>query len=573
MTSRLYDYILTVADASNFRNGNNLIGMTSKTFGYIANVDVSTNRIKVKVNNVFQEYSATETVVSNHYQIANVAFSAVASYTDRSDADLDVAVPAIVITDNPGEISVYLAGEYIPKINYTWNYDTIKLKSFMLPLAGRELLIRRDTGNTYAQSFATSHTSYGNSVTSASTSITTITNSPFIRSRNAFTQPPIVRLLTFYYPGEWYPPNEKGNPTGGGTGKAWPVNMPWRVAEVIGDVHSDLFYNVSFGGETYIPYPMETDGIGTSSDGTIDRVNIRLSNYDNIITNFVENSYLVGMVPANSVSGTVNGETVSGLDPATVPGNPAFNQTTIDTFYGKTYSPWTYESASAAGEEWVNLKYDSRDFLGGVVEIKSTLASHLQYWPEHSKLSNIVLGNVVQVLNTAPYRVGDVVKTPTSATQPTVVSLLDDNYLLLSANLTSAVLDDSLFIVNPEYDPDAYLKDAFKVVELSVLNENFAEFTLTSWLQYFKLQLPKRKFYKNTCQWEYKGSECQYPGPGGLPIPGTMPAKLSNAQNVSASNEWGGDDECAKSHEACRVRNNTTHFGAFPGTGRQIPKQ
>jgi phage-related protein len=52
-----------------------------------------------------------------------------------------------------------------------------------------------------------------------------------------------------------------------------------------------------------------------------------------------------------------------------------------------------------------------------------------------------------------------------------------------------------------------------------------------------------------------------------------MPAKLSNAQNVSASNEWGGDDECAKSHEACRVRNNTTHFGAFPGTGRQIPKQ
>ena len=97
MTSRLYDYILTVADASNFRNGNNLIGMTTKTFGYIANVDVSTNRIKVKVNNVFQEYSATETVVSNHYQIANVAFSAVASYTDRSDADLDVAVPAIVI--------------------------------------------------------------------------------------------------------------------------------------------------------------------------------------------------------------------------------------------------------------------------------------------------------------------------------------------------------------------------------------------------------------------------------------------------------------------------------------------
>ena len=87
---------------------------------------------------------------------------------------------------------------------------------------------------------------------------------------------------------------------------------------------------------------------------------------------------------------------------------------------------------------------------------------------------------------------------------------------------------------------------------------------------------PWRKFFKNTCQWVYKGSECQYPGPGSLPIPGTFPPKTSNANPIFANNQAAvsdSDDECSKSYEACRIRNNTVHFGAFPGTGRQIPKQ
>jgi lambda family phage minor tail protein L len=129
--------------------------------------------------------------------------------------------------------------------------------------------------------------------------------------------------------------------------------------------------------------------------------------------------------------------------------------------------------------------------------------------------------------------------------------------------------------VNDSYDPDSYIKDVFKITELTALNEQVAEFTLTNWLQYFKLQLPKRKYYKNTCQWQYKGAECQYPGPNGGTIPGTYPALQANTNPITMTNEVGAsdsDDECAKSYTACKLRNNTVHFGGFIGTGRSIAR-
>ena len=43
-----------------------------------------------------------------------------------------------------------------------------------------------------------------------------IAPSPFIAEKNAFTQNPVVRLYEIYYPGEWYPDNQAGNPTGDG---------------------------------------------------------------------------------------------------------------------------------------------------------------------------------------------------------------------------------------------------------------------------------------------------------------------------------------------------------------------
>lgn len=570
MTTRLYDYIITVANTSPFHNGNNFIGVSSGTYGYIANVNPATGNIKVKVNNVFQEYIVGESVTSNHYLISNTTivdtilnFSGITSFT----------VPASVTPLYGSELSLYVNGVVQPRENWTYYSGNNTINIANAP--NGDLVIRRETGNTYAPSFSSSPLSLGNNQASISTTITAITNSPFIRSKNAFTQPPVVRLITFYYPGEWYPPNEKGNPSGSGTGLSWPVDMPWRIAEVIGDIHSDLNYNVTFGGESYIAYPMEIDGIGTSSDGTIDRVTIRVSNYDNVITNFIENPYLVGNVTSNSAVGYVNGELLNGLDPATVIGHSAYNQTTVDSYYGKNNVAWSYARASSTGETWKNLKYDSRDFLGGVVEIKSTLASHLQYWPEYSKIK-YADSNLIQVYNSAPYRVGDNVTTINSVGNSIVLSVLDENYLLLDNTLSNSSSEQSLFIVNPEHDPEAYIKDTFKITELTALNENFAEFSLTSWLQYFKLALPKRKFYKNTCQWEYKGSECQYPGPNGGNIPGTFPTRSANVNPITTSNEIGitySDDECAKSYEACKIRNNTIHFGAFPGTGRQVPKQ
>ena len=94
-----------------------------------------------------------------------------------------------------------------------------------------------------------------------------------------------------------------------------------------------------------------------------------------------------------------------------------------------------------------------------------------------------------------------------------------------------------------------------------------------SLLQFFKLVLPRRKYYKNTCQWIYKGEECQYPGPAGGTIPGT--SLSANTNPIAANNQTAGsiaEDECGKSFESCQIRNNTIHFGGFPGTGRTIPK-
>ena len=52
MTTRLYDYIITVANTAPFKNGNNFIGVGSGTYGYIANVNHATGNIKVKVSGI-----------------------------------------------------------------------------------------------------------------------------------------------------------------------------------------------------------------------------------------------------------------------------------------------------------------------------------------------------------------------------------------------------------------------------------------------------------------------------------------------------------------------------------------
>jgi len=579
MSSRVYDYILTVSDTSPFKQGNTILGLTSNAFGYIANVDSSTSNIKVKMSNVDQEFSVSESVVSNHYLISNTFHSSThtVNQTPGEGQSLFISVSSPVDTNIVSELDVFVGSNLAQRSGWTYHTGNNQLEffAFATPNAGSVVTIRRQTGNTQAYSFQSSHQHLGNVQSSTTATISAIYNSPFIATLNAFTQAPIVRLVEVYYPGEWYPPNEAGNPSGTGAGYAWPTETPLRFAEVIGDIYSDLSYNVTFKGESYTPYPMEADGIATSSDGTIDRVTFTMSNYDNLITTFVENPYIVGNVTSNSAQGYVNGELVYGLDPRTVTGNTHYDQDTVDNIYGGANSPWLYDQAISLGETWKNLKSDSRDLLGAVVEFKTTFANHLKYWPEHSKI-DYMSANVVSVLNGSPYRPGDNVTTTLSTNTVQIQDIQEERILFLSAPLTSGQRNENLYIVNDDYDEEAYVRDVFKVTKLNLLNETVAEFELTSWLQYFKLQLPKRKFFKNTCQWVYKGSECQYPGPGSLPIPGTFPPKTSNANPIFANNQAAvsdSDDECSKSYEACRIRNNTVHFGAFPGTGRQIPKQ
>lgn len=841
MSSRLYDYIITVDNLSQFTEGNNIIGLSSGSSGLITKIEPLKNSLKVKMSNAYQEFEVGESIVSNHSPITQI--QAYNSFTVANSNVLGFTLDSNVIPeyltgysdpitgDDVRELNIYVDGAYKHPTDWYYESSTSSIKFYDYAAPGESILVvRKDRGNVSSQSFTASNLSIGSSISTVSSNIISITNSTFIRSINEFTQAPIVRLISVYYPGEWYPSLDSGNPGGAGSGYAWPTNFPWRIAEIVGDIHSDISYNVTFDGDSYIPYPVETDGISTSSDGTIDTVNIRVSNYDNLITSLIEDPRLVGNVTSNSATGYVNGELVVGLDPETVIGNIHYNQSTVDSYYGKANSPWIYSQAQARGETWNPLKYDTRDLLGAVVEIKSTFANHLQYWPEYSKIS-FVNSNVITVINSAPYRVGDTVTTATTGdgwglstfeylanldvsaqqgfssgidfksdgsymylsgfsggrieeyelsipwyiqsashvrgtsfssedtaprgvvlssdysnlyiagsvtdaiyqyslsesgntatasllssfsvsseltnlptdirfspegrqmyvlglpanliqytlstdwdistasyntsfsltsteTSPRGVSFKSDgtkfyisgatgiditefnlseawnvasatfssnvsippidqstdmkfiyisptgesmfvgglstdkiyqynlsadniviqdivgNDLYLSKELPSISLNDNLFIINDNYDTESYIKDVFKITELNSLNEQFAEFTLTNWLQYFKLQLPKRKYYKNTCQWQYKGAECQYPGPNGGTIPGTFPPLQANTNPITITNEIGSldEDECSKSYLACKLRNNIIHFGGFIGTGRSISK-
>jgi len=210
MSARSYDVILTVDDATGFQATNVLIGNTSATTGTIANVNLTTNELKVKLNNLQQEFSSSEEVHSNTIITANA-----------------VSGDGLLTTAN------FLSNVYS-----------------------------------------------ANSTTAIAT-VSSITQSAFKAQKNAFTQNPIVRLYSIYYPGEWYPPNAASNPTGQGAGKAWPNNFPLRFAEIVGDLTSDILYNVSLGGTSYIPFPVNSSTLSQGSEGTIDEISVDIFNVDN----------------------------------------------------------------------------------------------------------------------------------------------------------------------------------------------------------------------------------------------------------------------------------------------------
>ena len=531
MSARNYDFILTVDDASDFEAGNVVIGKTSLTTALIANVDTSANTLKVKLNNVLQEFSSSEDVESNTLTI-----------TGSADG---------LLTSIP------------------FNANTM-------------------SGNT----------------TTATATISSIASSAFIAEKNAFTQNPIVRLYEIYYPGEWYPPNAAGNPTEDGTGRAWPVNFPIRFADIRGDLITDLQYNVTYGGTSYIPFPVNISSIDQGSDGKINELTLSVFNVDNIVSALIEDPFISGNNSTNSVVGIVNGEYVHGLDPRTISQDPSDLPTSVTVgdqtgvnaqsllqaqrdfglaydlnivgVYGKSNASFTRSETQSVAGTWTEEKLDSRDLLGGVVEIKTTFANFLDNWPEYST-AKFVSANVIEVTNTLPYRVGDTVKSETGSTTGTILNIEDGRFLVLDNALDGGTATgNAIFIVNSDADPESYIEDTFKIDQLESLSDHLATFGLVSWLQYFKTSVPKRKYYKNTCQWTYKGDECQYPGPNGGAIPGTSPTLNANTNPIAADNSVAADesgDVCGKSLLSCQLRNNQIHFGGFPATGRTVPKQ
>lgn len=426
-------------------------------------------------------------------------------------------------------------------------------------------------------------------VTTATSTITAIANSKYIREKNSFEQQPLVRLYSIYYPGEWYPTNAVGNPTGEGVGYAWPAGFPLRLAEIRADLIPDNDYAVYMGGISYTPYPINSGSINVDTSGKIGDVTISISNWDNIITNYIENPYLVGNNASNAISATVNGETVYNIDPKTVVGNPLYNAT-YATNRGGTNIPYDYDSTVSAAGTWTPLRRDTRDLLGAVVEIKSTFANFLDVWPEYSLTTGAVTGTTIPMRSTLPYRIGDLITNSTTVGATTfTVTAVGASTLTVSSSTGLAGAFPSgtrVYISNSERDADAFSIDRFKIDNLATLDEKVATFNLVNWLQYFKLQLPKRKYYKNTCSWVYKGPECRYPTNADqyplIPGSNTLTAdgqllndgltangffSIQNVRVYAAS-----EDICAKNLEACRKRNNEIHFGGFPGTGRTLPR-
>lgn len=522
MTARNYDVILSVSNTAGFVAQNTIIGNTSAAYALIANVDHTANTLKVKLSNALHEFSDSEAIHSNVVVLLGTANGA--------------------------------------------------LQTSNLP---------------FQANIVSSNT------TTAITTITGITPSPYIAEKNAFTQNPVVRLYEIYYPGEWYPPNAAGNPTGAGAGRAWPSSFPFRFADVRGDFISDLSYNVTHRGDSYIPFPLNVSSLEQGSDGKINEVSLEVYNLDNLVSVLVEDPYLVGNCTTNSVVAVVNGEEVHGIDPRTVDATPAdvgsVGDEAFDTLtraranglaystaivgaYGKSNASFTKEQCDSVNGTWEEEKIDTRDLLGGVVTVKTTFANFLDFWPEYSSV-RFKTANVLEVLTTLPYRVGDNVVRKGGTVEGTIQSIEENRFLYLSNELDpSTAVGSAVQIVNADADADAYIEDIFKIDQLESLDERTATFGLVSWLQYFKNEIPRRKFYKNTCQWVYKGEECQYPGPGGLAIPNTT--NLSNTNPIAANNQVASSaagDVCGKSLRACELRGNEVHFGGFPGTGRTVP--
>ena len=300
-------------------------------------------------------------------------------------------------------------------------------------------------------------------------------------------------------------------------------------------------------------------------------VRITVFNVDNLISALVEDPFIVGNNITWACVANINGVPCHGIDPRTInftpaqvgnAGEQAFDTLTrarangfiyddsIVGYYGQSNASWNYEQTVTATDssgdvgEWRELKNDSRDLQGAVVNIKTTFANFLDVWPEHSA-AKYITGNVIEVYNAMPYRVGDSVKSIKGSTSGTIETIEENRFLFLSNSLeANTAVGDPIYVINSDVDTESYIEDRFKIDQLESLGDDTARFGLVTWLQYFKQVTPRRKYYKNTCQWQYKGEECQYPGPAGGTIPGTSltantnPTGTGDAAVSAAAGLW-----------------------------------
>lgn len=599
MSSRAYDFILTVDDTTGFAVGNSIYGVSSNTLAEVISVDSATS-LKVKLNNSIQEFQTGESVIANSSPIETFfeqyVFTSSPILVRGNNYGIDGTsntFPLYRIADYKDEILVYADGALVDKEMYEFPSEslanvgidfnlervtTFATQSDSLNTSDRifpgtnisNLTVAVSRGIYTNESFIGANTPEIQTQLGSAT-ISAISPSNYVTLKNAFQQEPIVRMYSIYYPGEWYPPNANGNPSGEGAGYPWPYRFPLRYAEVIGEDFSIPDYSIIQSNVSFKAFPINYPGVTVSADGTIGEVSLTVSTLEDTFLNLLEATRTLGYNSANGVSGIVNNETVTNIDPRTNPEESDYS-TAVVTSRGGINLAFDYSSTTALNGTWVPLKNDSRDLTGAVVEVKTTFASMLDVWPEFS-LIDAIGGNVISLKSTSPYRVGDNVKSNQSSTTSSLVTIFPNNSIQVSAtSLSGASVGDKLHISNPDADPNAFIDQKFIVTKLESLTESQASLTLANFTENLIDSLPKRRFYKNTCPWKYKGFECQYPSLGAGTIANTFPSATANGyftiNNVSTADS--SQDKCAKSVQACSLRNNLQHFGGFPGVQDEL---
>lgn len=112
--------------------------------------------------------------------------------------------------------------------------------------------------------------------------------------------------------------------------------------------------------------------------------------------------------------------------------------------------------------------------------------------------------------------------------------------------------------VNPTADPSAtFPDDVFYIERKAIENKDIVEFELSSALDLYGVQLPRRQIIQNTCVWAYKSAECGYTGTSYF---------NENDQPVASS----AQDFCGKRLSSCKLRfgaNAELPYGSFPAAG------